>query len=226
MMNTGQLSLFFGHDEKSLKDYFQGFIGRPVSLVVTDNSSSILSVKTKDETVCIRLHRMLLGAGAEVLREIAFFVRTRRGKTPLLREYINLHRDRLKSKPPRKIRENAAGSFHDLRDIFDAINREYFEGRVSAIISWGARSPKRTVRKRTLGSYSSHLNAIRINPVLDRKGVPRYFVEFIVYHEMLHADMGIEKRDGRNIAHSPEFKRRERRFREYERALAWEKKNI
>ncbi|HEX8948736.1 MAG TPA: SprT-like domain-containing protein [Dissulfurispiraceae bacterium] len=224
--DTGQLSLSFGHNEKSLADYFQRFIGRPVSLVVTDNSSSILSVKTKGDVVHIRLHGMLLGAGDEVLREVAFFVRTRKGRTPLLREYINLHRDSLKSKPPRNIRANAAGRHHDLREIYDALNSEYFGGRVTAIIAWGVRSPKRTVRKRTLGSYSSHLNAIRITPVLDRRSVPRYFVEFIVYHEMLHADMGIEKRNGRNLAHSPEFKRREKRFRDYEKALAWEKTHI
>jgi hypothetical protein len=47
---------------------------------------------------------------------------------------------------------------------------------------------------------------------------------YIVYHEMLHADLGIEHNGGRHSYHSREFKRREKLFKHYERSLAWEKK--
>ncbi len=77
--------------------------------------------------------------------------------------------------------------------------------------------------KRTLGSYCLRTNTIRINPVLDRKTVPDYFIGFIVYHEMLHADMGVCRINGRRSVHSSEFRKRERMFKEYEKALAWEK---
>jgi hypothetical protein len=63
-----------------------------------------------------------------------------------------------------------------------------------------------------------------MNPLLDRRTVPRFFVEFIVYHEMLHADIGVETRNGRRRVHTWEFRRRERLFREYARAISWEKK--
>ena len=43
---------------------------------------------------------------------------------------------------------------------------------------------------------------------------------------MLHANMGVEKtRNGRRSVHPREFKEREREFKEYGRAVAWEKKN-
>jgi len=54
--------------------------------------------------------------------------------------------------------------------------------------------------------------------------VPRYFIEFVVYHEMLHADMGTEEHEGRRSIHSREFRKRERLFEDYERAMAWERK--
>jgi predicted metal-dependent hydrolase len=79
------------------------------------------------------------------------------------------------------------------------------------------------VRRRTLGSYSSHTNIIRINPVLDKRSVPPYFIEFIIYHEMLHADLGVETGENRRSVHTREFRRREKMFKKYAEALAWEK---
>lgn len=79
------------------------------------------------------------------------------------------------------------------------------------------------MRNRTLGSYLDSVNTIRINPVLDKKSVPRYYIEFIVYHEMLHADMGVTEKNGRRVVHSKEFRAREKSFRDYRKAMAWEK---
>jgi hypothetical protein len=40
---------------------------------------------------------------------------------------------------------------------------------------------------------------------------------------MLHADMDVETKNGRRSVHSREFRRREKLFKDYERATAWEK---
>ena len=37
-----------------------------------------------------------------------------------------------------------------------------------------------------MGSYSADSKVIRIHPALDQPLVPRFFVEWIVFHEMLH----------------------------------------
>ncbi len=95
---------------------------------------------------------------------------------------------------------------------------------INAAITWGAKSPRWAVRKRTLGSYSERSNTIRINPVLDRKTVPRYYVAFVVYHEMLHAAIGLLLQGKRRSVHSREFRKRERLFKDYERAVAWERR--
>lgn len=216
----------FHLDEDSLKTFLEHASGKKLSVVITDNSTTMLSIKEKKGTVMIRIHRMFLAAGSDVLHEIADYVKHNRKRTPLVREFINRHINCLKRPAPRKIKIMTRGRHHDLEEIYNAINRKYFEGTISASITWGARSTKRAAARRTLGSYSYHSNMIRINPALDSKAVPRYYMEFLVYHEMLHADIGVKKNNGRRIVHSGEFKKRERAFREYERAVEWEKRRL
>jgi hypothetical protein len=71
------------------------------------------------------------------------------------------------------------------------------------------------------------LSLIRIHPVLDRPDVPRYFVESVVYHEMLHHHLGgVPDRAGRTVYHTRAFREAEARFPGYGEALAWEKENL
>jgi predicted metal-dependent hydrolase len=221
-----QLRLQFLHSKDALADCLEDMTGKPVSLTVTDNAASLLSIRTKGASVSVRMHWMFLNAGEEVIREIAGFIKTRKGRTPLIRKFIGENRAFLKKKERPASRPNlqTVGRFHDLKEVFDDINREYFQGNITAFIGWGKQRARRLVRKRTLGSYCRHGNTIRISPVLDGKNVPRYFLEFVVYHEMLHSDMKEEKKNGRRSVHPPEFQKRERLFREYEKAAAWEKK--
>lgn len=220
-----QLTLNFKNNEDHLKNLFEKVADRPIALTITDNSTSMLSVKSKGETLYVRLNRIFLEAGTEVVSEVAEFIKKRRGKTPLISGFIMERREHIKKKVPRRLNLCTSGKYYDLMNIFESINRAYFEGSVSSTITWGKKSPRYAVRKRTLGSYSSHTNAIRINPLLDNSRIPLYFVEFIVYHEMLHAYIGVKNKNGRRSVHSKEFREHEKIFRDYERAVAWEKRN-
>jgi hypothetical protein len=219
----GQLGLCFGNTEGSLKQYLEERLKRPVTLVLTENSTSMLSARARDGVLCIRLHRMFLGADNRVLDEIVSYLGNRRGRLACFRSFVRSNREQLSKKPPKRILLRARGRFHDLSELFREINEEYFSGMVEAAITWGTRSSRYSVRKRTLGSYSDRTNIIRINPVLDRKTVPRYFVAFIVYHEMLHAAMGTPFTGARRSIHSREFRKRERLFKNYDHAMAWER---
>ncbi|HYA89090.1 MAG TPA: hypothetical protein VEI57_18790 [Nitrospirota bacterium] len=57
--------------------------------------------------------------------------------------------------------------------------------------------------------------------MLDWKTVPRYFVAFIVNHEMLHVSMGSPLIGMQRILHSREFKRQDTLFPRYKYAIAW-----
>jgi predicted metal-dependent hydrolase len=161
-----------------------------------------------------------------VLDEVAGFVKQRRGKTPAISEFIRQHRACLKEPKPRKVTAKTIGKYHNLTDVFNSLNGEHFNNNLSVLLTWGQRNPRYAVRRRTLGSYQKDTNTIRINPILDNRKVPRYVLEFIVYHEMLHAAIDMELKNGRRRIHSKEFKERERMFKHYHKAIAWEKQKL
>jgi hypothetical protein len=219
-----QEELPFPCEEDAFRKAIEEALGKKISLTVTNNSTRMISVTTRGGCAEIRMHRMFLAAGPCVVDEIAAFICGSRRKTPLVNAFIRQHRGLLKEPQPTKRILRTTGTWHDLRDILARINAGYFENRVRADITWGVRTHRRSARRRTLGSYNGDSGTITINPVLDRRAVPRFFVEFIVYHEMLHADLGVKLKNGRRQVHTREFRSRERLFREFDRAIAWEKK--
>ncbi len=68
---------------------------------------------------------------------------------------------------------------------------------------------------------------MRIHPVLDREDVPSWYVRYILFHELLHAALPSERQQReRCIHHGGEFRRRERAYADYGKALRWEKENL
>ncbi len=232
-----QCSLPFELDERELGRRLTLLTGKAVSLSITSNRVSVLSVRNflsgGRDGIRLRLHCIFLKAGPEVIREVARFITSGKkgARFPLITRFIKENEAELKNKKDgrtRELRLNVQGRFHDLGRIYDSLNAEYFGGGIECAITWGKRPQAGTVRKRTLGSFSCDgmgpgKGLIRINPVLDRKNVPSYYVRFVVYHEMLHADMGVGRKNGRRQVHTPLFKERERLFGDFERATAYEK---
>lgn len=111
----------------------------------------------------------------------------------------------------------AAGRFHDLGPLFDAINAECFRSTLRRpALSWTRRETRSV-----LGRYDFDQDAIFISRSLDSPDVPEYVVRYILFHEMLHIKHGTEIRNLREIVHSPEFRREERRYEYYEAANRW-----
>jgi len=91
------------------------------------------------------------------------------------------------------------------------LNSRFFHGLLARPrMSW---SRGRT--RRILGHYDPAHNAIVISRVFDHPSVPRYAVEYIVYHEMLHLKHPIKLRGSRRCVHSAEFQVEERLFPEF-----------
>jgi hypothetical protein len=217
-----QQSLKYDGSDRLLKHYLQERLGRPITLVLTENSTTMLSARMQNHVLNVRLHRLFVNADRQVLDEIASYLDKRNPSMEFFRNFLRENRTQIKKKPLKTVHIKTAGKYHDLRELYDAVNTEYFGGLINARITWGTRSPRSSVRRRTLGSYSERSDIIRINPVLDRKNVPRYFVAFIVYHEMLHASLGALLKGTRRSVHSREFRKREKLFKDYEKAMAWE----
>jgi predicted metal-dependent hydrolase len=214
--------------------------GRLRSLSLTDNRRTILSVSPDrsldgSPRLSLRIHRSFVEAPDEVIRAVAEFLGSRKGSEKarqalaVIREHFSRHRPETGRK--RRPALHPEGVTLDLREVAADLNRRYFEGRLSAEITWGraaAGSAGHRCRSRSLqlGSYSYEDNLIRLHRVLDHPSVPRYVVEAVVYHELLHADMPPVVQGGRRFFHTPEFRRRERRFRHHDRANAWILENL
>ena len=120
-----------------------------------------------------------------------------------------------------------AGRHFHLGKIFARINENYFEGEVTAAITWGRHSARRRRRSIRLGSYRREQNLIRINPALDTGLVPPSVVEALVHHEMLHAVIPVRMgKDGRRVVHGRDFRVRERKFHGYLAAKEWTRENL
>jgi hypothetical protein len=128
----------------------------------------------------------------------------------------------------RQFEFSTEGRHFDLQTIFDRINQRYFRNRLrSYTITWGRRRRRRPASYIVFGSIQEEDRIIRIHPLLDREFVPRWYLEYVVYHEMLHAFVP-DKQDaaGRRIIHHEGFLKRERKFRHYQAAIQWEQENL
>ena len=68
-----------------------------------------------------------------------------------------------------------------------------------------------------LGHYDPAHRTIIISRLLDSSLVPRYLVEYLVFHEMLHMCYPVERRAHRRVLHSRAFREAERKFPAIER---------
>ena len=203
---------------------------RPVLLSVTDNVRHMISRTHRAGILQARVHHMFLDAPGIVQEALVrYIVDNERAASQLVSEYIEANGCRIKASRPVSTPLVTQGETHDLFPLYHAINEKYFGGSVDSLITWGRRltaKPKAPRRSIKLGSYSATERLIRVHPVLDRPWVPRYFVGYIVYHEMLHHVIPQSQGNGRRMLHPPVFQARERLFRDFERALAWEKAHL
>jgi hypothetical protein len=205
-----------------------------LSLAITDNRYTMISVKRDKGLYRLRVHHMFLDAGPEVVQALGRYVSDNdRDASILLSTYIDANQSRIRrGRRPRNqaIVLETQGDCHDLQELYDELNVRYFNSGIDALITWGQRNPPGARRRRRnsikMGSYSVEDRLIRIHPSLDRPFVPRYFVAWIVYHEMLHQKHDIPIVDGRRQFHTPAFMAEERLFDEFERAQQWERVHL
>ncbi len=60
-----------------------------------------------------------------------------------------------------------------------------------------------------------------VSRIFDRADTPRYAIEYLMYHEMLHLKHPVTVRRGRRCVHGAEFQQDEKLFIEIEAAQAF-----
>ena len=163
------------------------------------------TVRLREGKLLVRLSDLLEGAPESVLRAIAHILLSKMYRRPIEREYSTRYRRYISScditKKAHLIRqtrgrkriESAQGRSYDLDAVFDDLNSRFFHGLMARPqMTWS-----RDHARNSLGHYDPAHNAIVISRVFDHPDVPRYALEYIVYHEMLHLKHPVRLRGSR-----------------------------
>ena len=178
------------------------------------------TIRLREGRLLVRLSDLLEGAPASVLHAIAHILLAKMYRKPIerghslrYRKYISSHEIVRKTHLVRQMRgrksiQSSQGRFYDLDKIFEELNARYFYGLLARPnLTWS-----RDHARNSLGHYDPAHNAIVVSRVFDSPRVPRYAVEYILYHEMLHLKHPVKLRGTRRCVHPPEFVAEEKLF--------------
>ena len=112
------------------------------------------------------------------------------------------------------------GRYYNLDEVFDTLNSRFFGGLLGRPeLTWSE-----NLSRRSLGHYYAAHNTIVVSRVFDRPSSPRYAIEYLLYHEMLHLKHPVRMRGLRRCVHSADFKAEERQFPQLKEAMAFIKR--
>jgi hypothetical protein len=203
------------------------------------------TIRLRGEEADARLSDLMRGAPLEALEAVAAILLAKlyrlRLPAPLESRYrqfaesarISRRIARARRQRGRRKHSGPQGNAHNLEGIFQKMNGEYFSSRLPATdVGWSTQT-----WKRQLGVFDPGMRHIVINRRLDRRQVPEHVVAYVVYHEMLHLERAAPESFGSAAGlpavaglfaapddrchlglHTPEFRRAERRYREFARA--------
>ena len=184
------------------------------------------TIRLRDDAAYVRLSDLLCGAPVAVLEAAAAVLIARLYRRALPRELAAVYSDfSLDARTQRRLRRMRGAraqrapaashtAHHNLSALFGRLNRRYFAARLPRPhLAWSTR-PWRS----QLGCFDPALSQILINSRLNDPRVPRYAVEYVLYHEMLHVKHPLRRASCGLQAHSAAFRREEKLFREYSRA--------
>ena len=178
------------------------------------------TIRLREGKLIVRLSDLLEGAPEPVLRAIAHILFAKMYRKPIERQqatwyrrYVSSQHIREKAHLLRQMRgrkriETPLGQVHNLENIFDELNTRFFYGLLARPeLTWS-----QDHARNSLGHYDPAHNAIVVSRIFDQARVPRYALEYIVYHEMLHLKHPVKLRGSRRCVHSPEFQAEEKLF--------------
>ena len=178
------------------------------------------TIRLREEKIFVRLSDLLEGAPEAVLFAIAHILLAKLYRKQIeaqhavrYRRYIASHNITQKAHLIRHIRgrkrvSSPKGQFYDLDEIFEELNRRFFNGLMGRPqLTWSDH-----FSRQSLGHYDPAHNTIVISRIFDQREMPRSAVEYLLYHEMLHLKHPVKLRGSRRCVHSQEFQAEEKLF--------------
>jgi len=219
-----QSSLFFESPEEIYARVFRELKPRtPVPELRVDyrrfaNADSF--IRLEGGRLEVRISDLLAGAPAPVTEALAHILLGKLYRKPVAPRYVHRYRLYLNRKDVRrqahlvrqirgrKFISGPQGEDHNLEEIFERLNRQYFDGLLGMPRLGWSRGASRSM----LGHFDPSHNAIVISRVFDRPGVALLGLEYVMFHEMLHLRYPVDHHGVRRRVHTKEFREAEKRF--------------
>lgn len=187
------------------------------------------TIRLRSGRVYVRLSDICKDSPANVMRALAFVLVARLLGKRIPDVHIRVYQDYsvtpevmrasdlARRRRGRKFISSAQGDAYDLEKMFAKLNRRHFDGELKKpALTW---SQRRT--RNILGHHDRVYDTVTISKTLDSHDVPEWFVEYILYHELLHVKHPARLINGRRYYHTSAFRLDERRFPHYEEAQKW-----
>ena len=180
------------------------------------------TIRLREGELRVHISDLLEGAPEAVLRAIAHILLAKLYRKPVqavhsaryrrytLSEPVVRQTERIRQLRGRKRVVSAKGQRWDLDEVFESLNTRFFHGLLGRpVLTWSEHSARRL-----LGHYDAAHNTIMVSRVFDRMDTPRYAIEYLLYHEMLHLKHPVTIRSGRRCVHPAAFQEEEKLFPE------------
>lgn len=204
----------------------------PIAVRFRRFTSLNTTIRLREGQIFVSLSDLLEGAPESVVRAIAHILLAKLYKKPIeaaqsLR-YKRFASSAAVTRQTELIRHargskrftGPEGRFYNLDEVFESLNFRFFGGLLGRPeLTWSEHHAKRS-----LGHYDAAHNTIVVSRVFDRPSSPRYAIEYLLYHEMLHLKHPVRMRGLRRCVHSREFKAEEAQFPQLAEALAFIKR--
>jgi hypothetical protein len=204
----------------------------PITVRFRRFTSLNTTIRLREGQIFVNLSDLLEGAPESVIHAIAHILLAKLYKKPIEPAH-NLRYKRFASSAAvtrqtelvrhargTKRFSGPEGRFYHLEEVFDTLNFRFFGGLLGRPeLTWSEH-----MAKRSLGHYDAAHNTIVVSRVFDRPSSPRYAIEYLLFHEMLHLKHPVRMRGLRRCVHSREFKAEESQFPQLAEALAFIKR--
>jgi len=205
----------------------------PIAVRFRRFTSLNTTIRLREGGIGVSLSDLLEGAPESVIRAIAHILLAKLYRKKHIDPVHNMRFKRFASSAAvvrqtelirmargRKRYTGPQGRYYNLEEVFDTLNLRFFGGLLGRPeLTWSE-----TLAKRSLGHYDAAHNTIVVSRVFDRPSSPRYAIEYLLYHEMLHLKHPVKMRGLRRCVHSAAFKADERQFPELKEAMAFIKR--
>jgi hypothetical protein len=219
-----QSSLFFETPEEIYARVFRELKPRtavpPLQVEFCQFANADSFIRLENGRLRVRISDLLASAPAPVMEALAYILLSKLYRKPIARLYnhryrlyLNRRDMRRQAQLVRQIRgrkfvSGPKGKVYDLEEIFERLNRQFFDGLMGRPQLGWSRGTSRSM----LGHFDPSHNAIIISRIFDQPGRPVLGLEYVMFHEMLHLEFPVDHNGARRRVHTREFREAEKKF--------------